>query len=132
MSEYNEEYTRFFFEKPLIPQLPPIFGADKMLEQDEDYQYLRYMYPQITRHLLSCIEDECDRMEYEGSPMFDAYPDRTSFQLMAKKITKQCIEKDPDRFPADKSLLENLVEVLLYHEILYRRNRYRNRRRLYF
>lgn len=132
MSEYNEEYSRFFFEKPLIPQITPLFGMDKMLEQDEDYEYLKYMYPQITRLILSFITEECDKMEYQGSPMFDTYPDRTTFRQIAGKIQKKCMEKEPELCPEGSPLLRDLVEVLLFHEILFRRNRYRSRRRLYF
>lgn len=137
MAAYNEKYTRLLSEKKLlgkaqIPEMAPLFGTDKMLEMDEDYEYLRYMYPKITREILSLIEDECDKMEYQGSPMFDIYPDRTTFRLSAKKILDICMQKNPEQFPKDNPLLRDLVEVLLYHEILFRRNRYRNRKRLYF
>ena len=132
MSDYIDEYTRFFFEKPPIPQIPPLFGMDKIKEQDEDYQYLKYMYPQITREILGFIEEECDKMEYQGSPMFDTHPDRITFQLIAKKIYDLITEKNPENFPKDNSYLRDLIEVLLFHEILFRRNRYRSRRRLYF
>lgn len=137
MATYHDEYDRLLSEKKLlekakIPEMPPLFGTDKMREMDEDYSYLRYMYPKITREILSQIEDECDKMEYQGSPMFDIYPDRTTFRLMANKILDSCIQKNPKQFPKDNPLLRDLVEVLLYHEILFRRNRYRNRKRLYF
>lgn len=128
MSEYHDEQ----FHLPLVPGLAPLFGTDKLIEMDEDYEYLKYMYPKITRDILTLIDEECDKMEYQGSPMFDIYPDRTTFRLSAKKILDICMQKNPEQFPEGNPLLRDLVEVLLYQEILFRRNRYRSRKRLYF
>lgn len=115
------------------PDLAPIFGPEKEVELSLDHGYLQYMYPEITKDILDFIEDCCDEMEYEGSPMFDVHPDLLTFRLLAKRIYQQYTEKNPDMLDGfDNPLLQDLVEVLLYQEIMYRRNRYRNRRRLYF
>ena len=34
-------------------------------------------------------------------------------------------------YPEEGRLLRDMIEVVLYHEIMYRRNRYRNHKRLY-
>ncbi len=64
--------------------------------------------------------------------MFDTYPDKTALQQIARKIVKKCSQEDPDSFPADNSHIREMAEIILYNEILFRRNRYRYRKRLYF
>ena len=77
------------------------------------------------------MEEICDQMEYEGSLMFDLYPDKTTLQITASGIAREFEKKYPDDMPKDKKLFRNLIEVVLYHEILYRRSRYRDHKRLY-
>ncbi len=76
------------------------------------------------------------------SDAFMKPPGENSVELVVKvinintiknhKILKKCNDKSPDTFPMDNKHIRELVEILLYHEILYRRNRYRNRKRLYY
>lgn len=70
-------------------------------------------------------------MEYEGSLMLDVFPDKIALQLMAAGIAGEFTKKYPDSYPEEGRLLRDMIEVVLYHEIMYRRNRYRNHKRLY-
>lgn len=36
-----------------------------------------------------CVEAVCDELEYEGSPIYDEYPDR----IFLEKLTKRALEK---------------------------------------
>lgn len=132
MNNFEETLQDYWFGQPAIPSMQPVFGTGKLWELENDYSYLKYLYPDICSKISSQIDEECDRMEYEGSLMFDSYPDKISLQQVAGKILKKCNEKDPDTFPVNNTHIRELVEILLFHEILYRRNRYRNRKRLYF
>ena len=82
----------------------------------------------MCKKLLNQIEECCDHLEYEGSILFDSYPDKITLERMAKKILE-------DSLPADETdsfeTLLPLTVILLYQEILYRRIRYRSRKRLY-
>ena len=98
---------------------------------ETDNTYLKYLYPKITRQISEFVEEECDKMEYEGSLMFDLFPDKTALQLMAAGITEEFKKKYPDAYPDEGTLLRDMIEVVLFHEIMYRRNRYRNHKRLY-
>ncbi len=55
------------------------------LEYERDMQKLKDMYPKEVRSIQAMVEDECDKMEYEGSLMFDEYPDK----LMLNKIVRR-------------------------------------------
>lgn len=39
--------------------------------------YVKEMYPKAFAKIQSTIEEECDKMDYVGSPMYDEYPDKT-------------------------------------------------------
>lgn len=122
----------YWFGQPAIPSMQPVFGAGKLWEMENDYSYLKYLYPDICNPIQELIDEECDQLEYDGSFIFDSYPDKISLQQLAHKILKKCNDKSPDTFSMDNKHIRELVEILLYHEILYRRNRYRNRKRLYY
>ncbi len=129
--EHNENPDfLFFFDHPAVPTLPPALGSAKLWELEEDNAYLKYLYPRITKQICGFVEEECDKMEYEGSLMFDVFPDKTALQIMAAGIMKDFKEKYPDNSREDNSL-RDMIEVVLFHEIMYRRNRYRNHKRLY-
>ncbi len=132
MNHFESPIQDYWMGLPATPSMEPLPGVGKLWELEEDYSYLQYLYPDICQKLLDVIHEECDRLEYNGSQMFDMYPDKVSLQFMARKIEKQCRENDPDLFSDDPGHLSELIEILLYHEILYRRNRYRTRKRLYF
>ena len=50
---------------------------------------------------------------------------------MAAGIEKDFRKKYPDAYTQEGTLLRDMIEVVLFHEIMYRRNRYRNHKRLY-
>ena len=71
------------------------------------------------------VEDACDRLEYEGSPMFAVYPDKVAMFSIAKKIYEKICYKD-----ADETLL-HMIEIMVCHEFYIRRCRYRKRRKYF-
>lgn len=124
MSHYDD--SEFF-----LPTYPPASGRVKLWELETDNMYLKYLYPKITRQISEFVEEECDKMEYEGSLMFDLFPDKVALQIMAAGITEEFKKKYPDAYTEESELLRDMIEVVLFHEIMYRRNRYRNHKRLY-
>ena len=119
--------SHFDNQTPYVPTYPPALGSQKLMELEADNSYLKYLYPKITRQISEFVEEECDKMEYEGSLMSD----KIALQLMAAGIAGEFTKKYPDSYPEEGRLLRDMIEVVLYHEIMYRRNRYRNHKRLY-
>lgn len=117
-----------YFPGPaLIPGMSPILGAGKLMEFEDDIQYMKQLYPGMCKKILQNIEERCDRLEYEGSILFDSYPDKVTLERMAKEI----LAASQDESIATTENLLALTTILLYQEILYRRARYRSRKRLY-
>lgn len=56
------------------------------LEYEKDMQKLKDLYPKEVRSIQTMVEDECDKMEYDGSLMFDEYPDRMMLDRIVKRI----------------------------------------------
>lgn len=86
MGQYNNPDFLFSFDLPAVPTMVPASGRAKLWEMEEDNAYLNYLYPQVTRQIREFTEEACDKLEYEGSLMFDVYPDKTSLRLMAGEI----------------------------------------------
>lgn len=84
-------------------------------EDREDADFLKSLYPVELMEIQLMVEDKCDELEYDGSIMFDAYPDKVRVLNVAKGI---CDKK--------KEYNKNLVEVLVVNEMLRRRIRRRN------
>ena len=42
----------------------------------DDYRYMRGIMPTAALQVQRAVSEECDRMECEGSIMYDAYPDK--------------------------------------------------------
>ncbi len=66
------------------------------LEYARDLEKLKGMYPKEIRSIQEMVEDECDKMEYEGSLMFDEYPDRVMINQIVKRIYDSAAGSQPD------------------------------------
>ena len=89
--------SHFDNHPPYVPTYPPALGSQKLMELEADNSYLKYLYPKITRQISEFVEEECDKMEYEGSLMFDVFPDKIALQLMAAGIAVDT-KKYPDSY----------------------------------
>ena len=80
----------------------------------------------IRREMLRWVEDVCDEEEYDGSCMYDEYPDTTAMERMLEKAYDRAGRPEPEEW------CRALLMSLLYDEICYRRNRRREfKQRLY-
>ena len=117
------------------------YGEEK--QDRRDMEYMKSMYPMSAKKILPYVEDECDRMEYEGSMIYDEYPDRLLLYLMAGRIYDRMKEGEKQeiamelekeqiktqelggkRKTREQSVMD-LVEIRLFQEIVQRRCRYR-------
>mgnify|MGYP002520311397 CR=1 FL=1 len=63
-----------------------IFAAEVISElKKRDLAYMREMYPEQVKTIMRHVEEMCDRMDYEGSMMYDEYPDIMSLEKMVAK-----------------------------------------------
>lgn len=114
---------------------PDLFAEDKMVF--EDARKMQNFYPAAARQIRRYVEDECDKLEYEGSMMFDEYPDSIMLFRLSEKIREQ-VEKDAAEAgeqkvivmqEADRGWLGDLIQVVLVEEMHRRRCRHRRCRK---
>lgn len=101
---------------PFYMSRPGYLGAKEEEKMLADLEYLQQMYPAKVRRLSKRIAQMLDRMDYEGSMIYDEYPDSTSLRAIANSCWK-VLEKEEELPPE-----ENLVQVLLFSEIYKRRH----------
>ena len=93
------------------------------MEQGDEYKY-DYIIPMELRVILKYINDECDKYEYEDSPMFDELPDAMFVDGIVKNIAKKYnYEQQNNDFFVDKNS-DLLIYALLTGVIVYRKNRH--------
>ncbi len=118
----------------------PLVYDDERRER-RDFEYMKSMYPDAAKKLLPYIEDECDRMEFEGSMIYDEYPDQLQLMLIGRRVLakakkeKLFLEKEREggkKRDQDGNWLQDLIQVMLYQEIYKRRCDYRKCRRKYY
>ena len=89
-------------------------GQEALLIQD--LEYLQQMYPTDVRRYQRRISEMLDKTDYEGSMIYDEYPDRYSLRALAGSILKVLHneEKDPPN--------EDMIQILLLNEVYKRRH----------
>lgn len=83
-------------------------------EDNEDAQFLKSLYPGEVMALQILVEDALDKLEYDGSILFDQYPDKIRILRIVESIEG-----------SDDKEKRNLLEVLLINEVQRRRMRRR-------
>ena len=94
-------------------------------EIERDREYLMEMYPAKARLIMVMVEDACDKLEYEGSPMFAMYPDRETIYGISRIIYDKVRYNDTDQN------LKHMIDVMLCNEFFVRRSRYKRRRKFF-
>lgn len=166
ITPYLNDMKRTKADNKRIMELPEftLYGYDDCEEEDKDYEYIRFMYPKVGKRIQKEIDEECDKLEYDGSVMFDEYPDRVRLGIIvndiykrlsdlddrgeeleaenieiARRGTNDCQDGRCPHWPLEKphhygreNWLKDLVEIMLFNEMVNRRRRRRNRRRIYY
>ena len=44
--------------------------------QEQEFALMKSYYPQTVQRIQEKIEEECDLLDYEGSRLYDEYPDK--------------------------------------------------------
>jgi hypothetical protein len=127
------------YNAPMGIPMYPIYGYDNSEDLDRDVEYMKQLYPYTAKMIQKEIDNECDKMEYDGSLMFDEYPDKTSLDRIVDRIYDKVknIDEEPQveaysmyYAPRHRSnFLRDIVSLILLNEIFNRRRHYRGRRR---
>ncbi len=151
-------YRDSFYPFYMSYQDPRFWEEERM--QERENQLMRSFYPKTARKIQEKVEEECDRMDYPGSFLYDEYPDKFMMEQMCRRVRESMepemgLEMEPELEAEDRrgrddrrdrddrrgrdghrdrgkgGLLDELVHVLLFQEMKKRRCR-GNRCRRFF
>ena len=105
----------------------PLLYDDSRIER-QDLEYMKSMYPDLAKRVMIYVEDECEKMMYDGSMIYDEYPDQLQIRLMCNRVYDKVIQSGME----DDLHLKEMIQILVFHELFRRRCEYRRFRRKYY
>ncbi len=119
----DQKILPFYMSYPL----PIAFEDDR--DMVKDLEYLQQMYPIGSKRLLAEVNKALSILDYEGSMIYDQYPDRFMLYKMGKDILES-LRKNPAKEKEDEQLakllawdgIDELILVILFFEVLKRRH----------
>lgn len=101
----------------------------ELTEVNQDNYVIRndYLYPMQVQEMQMVVQEMCDRMEYDGSVMYDEYPDKVRVELMAQEVCERSNCKNREEISS--RWMRALAQVMLCNEMAYRRERRRCHKR---
>ena len=92
-----------------------------------DLEYLQQMYPAEAKRYQKIIADILNTMDYEGSCIYDEYPDKWQLYKLTQAVMNRIKRMESENgapCAQDKNWegIEELVQVLLYYEIYKKRH----------
>lgn len=110
--------------EPIYPSYYQKYPMFNFSESYRELEYLNQLYPKEIRELREVVKETCDKMDYEGSMMYDEYPDKVMFMKVCNDVcaiancscayAKKC---------TDKAWLKDMVSVLMSDEMYKRRSK---------
>lgn len=94
----------------------------------QDLEYLQQTYPREVRQYQSKIAEILDKLDYEGSMIYDEYPDCYSLQRLGDTIIRilqqeEAVASEEEALSEEEwKLVKCMVQVLLCNEIYKRRH----------
>ena len=102
--------------------MPLLYDDDRIARRDLDY--MKSLYPAAAKRLIPYIEEECDRLEYEGSMIYDEYPDKLQLCLMCRRAYEQVMKQEKwEKETYTPEQIREIVEILMYQELMERRGK---------
>ena len=119
--DFNRRVLPFFMTYPG-------FGPDAGRDAMRDLEYLQQMYPREVKRYQMRISEMLDKMDYDGSMIYDEYPDRFCVERLVNSmldvIKREEMQGNPQKEYSQEKWegLRELIFVLLNNEIYKRRN----------
>ena len=122
-------------------QMPAMYA--KVEDEERDMDRMKDMYSLACREVQGYVNEECDKMEYDGSLMFDEYPDKIMVRRICMNIyekVKHLYDVEEDDYRDDvlamsrhpkpshgrRNWMNEVIEVMLINEMFRRRCRRRD------
>ena len=107
----------FYIEYPL----PMYYQQEDSVTRD--LEYLQQMYPSQARKFQKIIAEMLDHIDYEGSMIYDEYPDKWQIYRLTQMIIDR-LKNEQEEQPVEENWdkTAEFVQILLCYEIYRRRH----------
>lgn len=119
---YNQRILPFYMTYPL-----PLYYQEEDTAM-RDLEYLQQMYPVEAKKYQKIIAGILDKLDYEGSMIYDEYPDRWQMYRLSQEVLDRIKREDEKANPGKAVSQEkwdsvsDMVQILLFYEIYKRRH----------
>ncbi|MCI8355582.1 MAG: hypothetical protein K2P13_12000 [Lachnospiraceae bacterium] len=118
---YEQRILPFYMTYPL----PMYYQEEDSIIRD--LEYLQQMYPAEAKRYQKLIASILDKLDYEGSMIYDEYPDRWQLYKLSMDILERIkIEdkkkEDAEIAPEKWEWMGDMIQILLFYEIYKRRH----------
>lgn len=132
--DFNRRILPFYMTYPLSGNgLGPSFCPQDEDTVMRDLEYLQQMYPEEAKRYQRRISQILDKLDYEGSMIYDEYPDKCQlYQLrdnimaiLKREAEEEALQKGEDCEPVSPEKwewLSDMIQILLFYEIYKRRH----------
>ncbi len=88
---------------------PNLWNPDaEDMNEKNDMEYWKQLYPEQTRRIQREVEHQCDLLDYEGSVMYDEYPDRISLTRICESIYNSLLQSGIVGTPSGQPMTEGI------------------------
>lgn len=118
----NHRILPFYMTYPM-----PLFYQEEDSVQ-RDLEYLQQMYPAEAKRYQRKVASILDKIDYEGSMIYDEYPDRMRLYQLAEDILNQMKREEMEETeemednPEKWNRVGDMIQILLFYEIYKRRH----------
>ena len=110
--------------RPFFMTLPGYPGRMDEKELLNDLEYLQQTYPGEVRRCQRRIAEILDKYDYEGSMIYDEYPDKLQLCLMCRRAYEQVMKQEKwEKETYTPEQIREIVEILMYQELMERRGK---------
>ena len=91
-----------------------------------DLEYLQQMYPAQAKKYQKIIAETLDHIDYEGSMIYDEYPDKWQIYRLTQMIMDKINKLEDESSDMDPDRTAEFIQVLVFYEIYRKRHTNRN------
>lgn len=118
---YERKILPFYMTYPL----PMYYQEEDTIIRD--LEYLQQMYPAEAKRYQKVIASILDKLDYEGSLIYDEYPDRWQLYKLSMEITDRIKREEQGKeenesTPEKWEWMGDMIQILLFYEIYKRRH----------
>lgn len=113
---YERKILPFYMTYPL----PMYYQEEDSIIRD--LEYLQQMYPSEAKKYQKVIAGILDKLDYEGSMIYDEYPDKWQIYRLTQIIVDKIRKSEEEMAGEDQNKIAEFVQILLCYEIYRRRH----------